>query len=261
MTAKEKEKIVDRINKLLSLSESSNPNEAKLAFQKAEKLMKEYAISQAQVKNGKNDVQIISDHYETPRKGRPYELALASSIVRVFGVECIQVPFGSRGSRMELFGTKSDITTAKIMLDYAFGILVKMKKDRKEKITKGTVKLNGDSAKVNIHAYLTGLALGMQSTVQEIYKNQQAEANKQSEYGMVLVGRAKKANAFMKEKFPNIGNARRQRVKATESYRSGQADGKKVGFSKQVNGKGTKKKALPAKAKPKAKAKAKAKKK
>ena len=247
MTAKEKEKIVDRINKLLSLSESSNPNEAKLAFQKAEKLMKEYAISQAQVKNGKNDVQIISDHYETPRKGRPYERALASSL--------------ARGSRMELFGTKSDITTAKIMLDYAFGILVKMKKDRKEKITKGTVKLNGDSAKVNIHAYLTGLALGMQSTVQEIYKNQQAEANKQSEYGMVLVGRAKKANAFMKEKFPNIGNARRQRVKATESFRSGQADGKKVGFSKQVNGKGTKKKALPAKAKPKAKAKAKAKKK
>tara|TARA_Y100001963_G_scaffold150134_1_gene230775 strand:- start:5165 stop:5947 length:783 start_codon:yes stop_codon:yes gene_type:complete len=258
MTAKEKEKIVDRINKLLSLSESSNPNEAKLAFQKAEKLMKEYAISQAQVKNGKNDVQIISDFYETPRKGRPYELSLASSILRVFGVECIQVPFKQkRGSRLELFGTKSDITTAKIMLDYAFGILVKMKKDRKEKITKGTVKLNGDSAKVNIHAYLTGLALGMQSTVQEIYKNQQAEANKQSEYGLVLVDRAKKANAFMKEKFPNIGNARRQRVKATESFRSGQADGKKVGFSKQVNGNGTKKKALPAKAKPKAKAKAK----
>ena len=258
MTAKEKEKIVDRINKLLSLSESSNPNEAKLAFQKAEKLMKEYAISQAQVKNGKNDVQIISDFYETPRKGRPYELSLASSILRVFGVECIQVPFKQkRGSRLELFGTKSDITTAKIMLDYAFGILVKMKKDRKEKITKGTVKLNGDSAKVNIHAYLTGLALGMQSTVQEIYKNQQAEANKQSEYGLVLVDRATKANAFMKEKFPNIGNARRQRVKATESFRSGQADGKKVGFSKQVNGNGTKKKALPAKAKPKAKAKAK----
>ena len=209
--------------------------------------MKEYAISEARVKKGKDDVKIEIATYKTPRKGRPYELALASLILKLFGCECISVARkNGRGRDLEIFGTKGDITTATIMLDYAFDVLDKLKKERKEKIKKGTTKLGDDTLKVHIHSFLTGVANEMTKTCKAIFERQSEEAGKQSEYGIVLVDRMKKSHAFMMDKHPNIGKGRSYSTKNSQAYRDGKTEGKKVGFNKQASGKKNTK-ALPAK--------------
>ena len=43
------QKILDKISKLLALSESDNPNEAAIALERAQKLMKEHSVTMTDV--------------------------------------------------------------------------------------------------------------------------------------------------------------------------------------------------------------------
>lgn len=78
------QKILDKISKLLALSESDNPNEAAIALERAQKLMKEHSVTMTDV-----SLSAISEHKESIptilKDGRLYSL-LGDIISRSFGV-------------------------------------------------------------------------------------------------------------------------------------------------------------------------------
>lgn len=78
------QKILDKISKLLALSESDNPNEAAIALERAQKLMKEHSVTMTDV-----SLSAISEHNESIptilKDGRLYTL-LGDIISRSFGV-------------------------------------------------------------------------------------------------------------------------------------------------------------------------------
>ena len=78
------QKILDKISKLLALSESDNPNEAAIALERAQKLMKEHSVTMTDV-----SLSAISEHNESIptilKDGRLYSL-LGDIISRSFGV-------------------------------------------------------------------------------------------------------------------------------------------------------------------------------
>ncbi|WP_017047390.1 DUF2786 domain-containing protein [Vibrio anguillarum] len=81
-----KEKVLDKIKKLLRLAASSNPNEAALALSRAQKLMQEHGIqSDAPELAGVNDCVIdANSKAKTPTK---YFGLLAHSVAKAFGCE------------------------------------------------------------------------------------------------------------------------------------------------------------------------------
>ncbi|WP_417880344.1 DUF2786 domain-containing protein [Vibrio sp.] len=79
-------KILEKIKKLLRLSQSSNPNEAALALSRAQKLMKEHGIeSNAPELAGVNDFTINAK--SKAQKPSKYFGVLAHSIAKAFGCE------------------------------------------------------------------------------------------------------------------------------------------------------------------------------
>ncbi|SHF87575.1 DUF2786 domain-containing protein [Vibrio gazogenes] len=81
-----KEKILDKIKKLLRLAASSNPNEAALALSRAQKLMQEHGIQSDTPELAGVNEQVIDamSKAKTPTK---YFGMLAHSIAKAFGCE------------------------------------------------------------------------------------------------------------------------------------------------------------------------------
>lgn len=83
----DKAKILDKIKKLMRLSQSSEPHEAALALQRAKELMDKYQISLADV--------VLSDIKESAGSAmknesiKPYQAALLDGICRLFTCEAI----------------------------------------------------------------------------------------------------------------------------------------------------------------------------
>lgn len=80
-------KIIEKISKLLALSESSNPNEAALALARAQKLMQEHSISA----NDLSFASIVEQSENIPsiiKDSRLYSL-LAGIVSKAFGVQSI----------------------------------------------------------------------------------------------------------------------------------------------------------------------------
>lgn len=88
-----KDKILDKIKKLLRLASSSNPHEAALALSRAQKLMQEHDIeSDSPELAGVNDFVVDAmSKAKTPAK---YFAILAHSVAKAFGCEyCFQPTF------------------------------------------------------------------------------------------------------------------------------------------------------------------------
>ena len=85
----DKEKILEKLKKLLALSKSDNPHEAALALQRAQKLMLAYNITQADLALSDID-ESISDYWAAGSVNPPrYMLGLLDIIQVAFGVKSI----------------------------------------------------------------------------------------------------------------------------------------------------------------------------
>ena len=114
------EDIVEKIQKLLRLSESSNPNEAALAAQRASEMMLKYNISKAVIESAENPEKRESVLYqmfdECPGKNRNFFRGdLANSIAAFFDTKILW-----KGNDLWLIGTASDMNAVK----YLFGAIL-----------------------------------------------------------------------------------------------------------------------------------------
>ncbi len=125
------EKLLDRIQKLLNLSSSSNANEAAAAMAKAQELMREHALTDLDLKAHQiADVKIKST--QSVSKPKDWELSLVWVCAKAFGAVVLWQPGHSRGwdyklnkpdywGRFHLVGEKSKIPLA----EYAVVVLLR----------------------------------------------------------------------------------------------------------------------------------------
>lgn len=120
---KEIESIIERVKKLLSLSQSSNVNEAAAAAAAANRLIDKFRLSQSDLIN--NDDQIVEDNeyiYET-KKVTQWKLSLISVLSKHYGVvyyNSALIKNNRKHSRFILVGLKSDIEITKYMYTWLF---------------------------------------------------------------------------------------------------------------------------------------------
>lgn len=138
-----KDKVLDKIKKLLRLATSSNPNEAALALSRAQKLMQEHGInSDAPELAGVQDSMV--DALSTAQKPTKYFGVLAYTISRAFGCEFyfqptfknMQIVFIGHNERPEIAGyvfTVLERQLVKARKEFISGLSKRMKRSTKTK--------------------------------------------------------------------------------------------------------------------------------
>ena len=116
--------IIEKVQKLLALSQSSNANEAAAAAAAANKLIDQYRLSEAdiQTSDSESDPLVEDDGfiYETGRIV-PWKSSLAIALSKHYGCALFNsthFPNGRQASRYKLVGRTSDIKIAKYMFNW-----------------------------------------------------------------------------------------------------------------------------------------------
>lgn len=113
----DKNKIIEKIAKLMAMGNSTNPNEAAIALARAQKLMQEYQLTtdDVQLQSINEDTQDIPSIF---RSRWLYSL-LCNSISSAFGIECVFISNRSVVNKVTFIGPQERVAGA----GYAFTIL------------------------------------------------------------------------------------------------------------------------------------------
>lgn len=117
-----KDKIVEKIKKLLELTTSSNESEAKSAMEHAQRLMIKHSIDQSQMYPEESlEVKILRSEYWNDAFGRPGLLKqvplMISTIGPIFGVYGLTTVKGSSIQRIDMIGFQTNIDITRFAMD------------------------------------------------------------------------------------------------------------------------------------------------
>lgn len=237
-------KIIDRIQKLLELGESDNPNEAKLAIEKASSLMRDHCISEAMLnKENPKEINISYSDYYLPDRGAPWTRELFSGVVKAFHCRVIYCPyFLEKDSRCRYygryFGTEGDQATVKLMMDFAISSTTRIM-NRERNLIQSMQKTISTPFRSYINSFQKGIARGMRQTLNGIanqnYKDKNPTSSTPSSYGLVLIKTEVKVDSAFKAMYPRTSSLGGSSASSSSGFSSGREQGSKVGFNSQVS--------------------------
>jgi len=238
----DKEKIIEKVRKLLALGGSDNLHEAELALGRASDMMRKYQIKEAEIHKDEGGYKIeIQDHtIILPLGGCPWVRGLVFAIGNAFGCQSIILsyyPGTKRPSyKIKFYGDQADIATVRLLVQYAFETVCRFEKAEWLKVLSGEVSTTLTKT-AYIHSYRIGVARGMCEVLQRIQnenerKGQKAINGENNTYALIFADKkALTAKAF-KIDYPRV-----VRMSGSSSCRSGEGrsrgarDGKSVSFT------------------------------
>jgi hypothetical protein len=215
-------KIIEKIQKLLSLSESSNENEARVAMLKAQELLAKHKLSIQEVK----DIEVINSKIKYHKSSTTFTKAkwkgrLASIIAENFG--CYMYFSSCRTNTIVFFGREEDIIVCNLVFEYALDCISSSVKRIQNKYKK-----DGLSVKGLENDYALGFIRGLTKQFDEQKKNNQ-------EWGLVLVKDEEVVNAFENIKFDGKVKAELKFSGHAEVALMGEEEGKKFRISDRIS--------------------------
>ena len=117
-----KDKIVEKIKKLLELTTSPNEEEAKRAMEHAQRLMIKHSIDQSQFQDAKSiPLEILRSEYWNDAFSRPGLLTqvprMIGTIGPIFGVYSLTTVKGSSIQRIDMIGFQTNIDITRFAMD------------------------------------------------------------------------------------------------------------------------------------------------
>lgn len=163
-----KDKIIDKIAKLMALGNSTNPNEAAIALARAQKLMQEYKISADDV----SVEAVVEEEHAIPSifRNRLLYTSLCQCICNAFGLRCIYLFNANNVMKAVTFiGPRERVAPA----SYAFTILVRQADFARKEFAKECRKELELKAFAEIMVNLVGHVMSFQPTLKydEEFKN------------------------------------------------------------------------------------------
>lgn len=214
-------KVVEKIKKLLALSESSNENEAKAALLKAQQLLAKHKLSIKEVKEFKIYNSEIKEKISTVSFTKAkWKAELARLIADNFG--CYHYFKSRRTHTITFFGREEDIIVCNIVLEYAVDCINSTVKRLRYKYSK-----DGYSTKGLENDYALGFIKGLNYMFE-----QQKKANQ--EWGLVLVKDTEVIEAHKNIKFKRTINTSAKFQGYTEVYYKGCEDGEMFSISDKI---------------------------
>ncbi|SFC50998.1 DUF2786 domain-containing protein [Clostridium uliginosum] len=214
-------KIVEKIQKLLALSESSNENEAQLSLLKAQELLAKHKLSLKEVKEFRAYNSAIKEKISSVSFTKAkWKAELARLISDNFG--CYYYFRTKRTHTITFFGREEDVIVCNIILEYAIDCINSRVKQLRYQYSK-----EGYSTKGLENDYALGFIYGL---TQKFEKQKKAH----EEWGMVLVKDSEVVEAHNNIKFTKSINTKIQFKGYIEAYNKGQEDGKDFSISDKI---------------------------
>lgn len=214
-------KLIEKIKKLLALSESSNENEAKVAMLKAQELLVKHKLSIKEVKEYKINNTSIKEKVSNIsfRQGK-WKAKLGDIIAENFG----SYQYFRRGTSRTIafFGKEEDILVCNIVLEYAVDCILSAVKKMRYQYYK-----DGYSTKGLENDYALGFINGLEKMFEEQKKNNQ-------EWGLVLVKDAEVVEAYNNINFKGSIDTNTSFQGYSEAYYQGKEDGEKFSISDKI---------------------------
>jgi len=221
MTELDKEKIVDKIRKLLALSESSNEHEALLAMENANKFLMKYNLTMSDI----SEVDIngmIEDDVISGRKIMSYKTNLLNAIMKLNNCEVV-IHNRVRGEKtVRALGKKHNIQVSVSMYEYLISTMEKLSKKERG---------------INLNSFRLGFAQAIGQKVNEIINERKKGQNEFDRACTALVVQEKAlVEKFMKEKYPNLTRTRStSSIRDHESFMAGRVAGQSVSLNGQIS--------------------------
>ncbi len=235
------DKILNRVKNLLDLAESDNENEANLALARANDMIREHNISEAELNKDKQktitvDCEVVDLH----EYGYPWSRNLFSHVAKAYHCRAIFIRVQSKINPTKenyaghLFGTEGDRATVRLMYDYAAEAKKRISKSERKKFKNRYA--NNDSTNQHMRGFNYGVVDGMCETLFRISKQNRQDKQSEGAYGLVLVSTAKKVNTLFSEKYPTTRSLGGDRSGGSWAREQGRSEGSKVSFNKQTSG-------------------------
>ncbi|CAA7602008.1 Domain of unknown function DUF2786 [Acididesulfobacillus acetoxydans] len=214
-------KIIEKIKKLLALSQSSNSYEAELAMLKAQELLVKHKLSLKAVKEFTAVNSDIKDNVTqvTFTKAK-WKARLAGLIADNFG--CYLYFQTDRTHTVVFFGREEDITVCNIVLEYALDCIASATRRLKYQH-----RSYGFSTKGIENDYALGFIKGLRQKFEEQKKANQA-------WGLVLVKDQEVTDAFNAKKFTRFINTGTPYQGRADAYAQGLIDGERFSVSDRI---------------------------
>lgn len=218
----EEDRLLQRLQKVLSLAESPNEHEAETAVKKARRLLLKYNIDAVQL-----DAERAFGHRSLGSiKGRraSYELWLALILQEFFFVETLWVPTyraleDKTGTVLEVFGTPANLDMAEYVYAYLSGFLPRLWQEYK--LSEG---LPGNRER---QRYWAGILEGF------YHKLNEQECRIQSERALVWKGDSRLVQ-YYRYLNPHVQTRYGRGVGESAAYRDGLEQGRKVQIHRPV---------------------------
>lgn len=157
-------KIIDKIEKLLKLSSSSNENEARSAMMKAQELMAKYEIKREQLRDGEQEERPVVSFSSVTFRDEWVQM-VSGVIADNFRCRCLSVSRpGSRGAfRVRFYGYEEDAEICINIFNYA----VKVVRQRFATLRAVYAHVNKEFGKDEKMNYVLGFCHGLEKNFEE----------------------------------------------------------------------------------------------
>jgi hypothetical protein len=219
-----KQKMIDKILKLLELGSEKNPNEHErnLAADTAAKLMAKYSIEFIDLKNGKPKEEIFGNEYVKGMSAKyfTWEGDLATYIIGAFDGKIVFRNYLDGTWSACFIGTKSDVEIATFFFKYL-------------RRTVGKAADGYSRLKKERETFATGMVMQIGKRLNDLYKKR--EEFIPSDCKDLVVIKKEGVTDYMKKLFPHVRTGKANRPSGSrEAWAKGAQAGQKVNLSRPI---------------------------
>ena len=232
-----RDKIADKINRLLSLASSDNPHEAALAAAKAQELMLKHAVTEEELRKAGGDIEVepIEDQgvdyrsgrqtsmgYKVPSRIPAWHLRLATAMERAFMVKIYYRP----GVAVHVVGRKSAREAFILTWKHLIHEITRMSEAGYE-----VEASRGYGMPVNKKTWNNSFCFGAADTVKDRLSDMQkqlekGETQETKTSAIVLVDRNKEVTQWVENKLKLRKGSSRPQVNSSSGYQNGRIAGR-----------------------------------
>jgi hypothetical protein len=225
----DKDKIIDKIKKLMSLGmKDPESEEAKSAMAKVKDLLKKYDLETVDMNEdgSLDDSNILRVDIEFGNKDKDWESSLMMIVAKSFQCRYVRTGMFRGGIPTHVvIGSKTDVDFVQFLFKFVRLQIMKMV---------GKYDYNLQDRKT----YCYGCVLSVETNIGLLFKKEKpANAHEQNQFALVVV-KSKAVDKKTSEIFPNLSKGRKVaplRGSAT-SYKQGVSDGNSIKLNRQVGG-------------------------
>jgi hypothetical protein len=204
---------LNKIKKLLALTESPNASEASVAMAKVHQLLKEYNLTLSDIVKD-NRFSIIENDYLSFQKERKWRTILIYDVATANYCTCLRFKYGDGNNSLKIVGKEHNILATRIMLDYLIETIEKRSKNFEACLRKD---------------YQMGFVSALAKRFQKIKEEDQIDCT-------ALVVQEKSAiDQYLKERGDVTSVSVKVKVDKNSIFNSGYNDGSNVSLNNQVS--------------------------